>query len=105
MVHGVKNAGLLAALLLALIPAGAMAAQGQADRADPSRLREEMTRQEQAAPSPTRQPIHIQSAEPASPGAAAAIGSVLVGAVHVEGAVALPPGAFGAAIEPFLGRQ
>ena len=104
MVHGVKKAGMLAGLLLALIPA-AVAAQGQADRADPSRLREEMMRQEQTAPLPARQPLHIEPAEPALPGAAAAIGSVLVGAVHVEGAVALPPAAFGPAIEPFLGRQ
>jgi hemolysin activation/secretion protein len=95
---------MLAALLLGLVPSAVTAAQGQADRADPSRIREEM-RQEQPPPSPARQPLRIQPSEPGSSGAAAAIGSVLVGAVHVEGAVALSPGAFGPAIEPFLGRQ
>jgi hemolysin activation/secretion protein len=33
------------------------------------------------------------------------VGSVLVGAVHVEGAMTLPAAAFAPAIEPFLGRQ
>src|SRR4051794_30003276 len=102
MHHGVKRAGMLAALLLGLVPAQGAVAQGQSGRADPSLMREEM-RDERSAPAPARQPLRIQPLEAGSAGAA--VGSVLVGAVHVEGAVALPAAAFGPAIEPFLGRQ
>lgn len=102
MIDGVKRAGMLAALLLGLVPGAVMAAQGPADRADPSRMREEI-RQEPPAPTPARQPLRLVAAAPDASGAAT--GSVLVGAVQVEGAVALPPAAFSQAIEPFLGRQ
>ncbi|MEA3004404.1 MAG: hypothetical protein QOH81_3192 [Sphingomonadales bacterium] len=100
MLHGVKQAGMLAAFLLGLVP-GAVMAQSQADRADPSRLRQEM-REERPAAAPVRQPLRLQQAQA---GESAAFGTVLVGAVHVEGIVALPASAFGPAIEPFLGRQ
>src|SRR6185503_10775088 len=55
------------------------------------------------APAPVRAPVQVQAPAPAAP--MAAVGTVLVGAVHVEGAVALPASAFSPAIEPFLGRQ
>jgi hemolysin activation/secretion protein len=92
---------MLAALLLGLVPA-AVAAQSQADRADPSVMRQEI-REERPAPTVNRQPVHVQTQPVAA--TAAPVGAVLVGAVHVEGAVALPAAAFGPAIEPFLGRQ
>jgi hemolysin activation/secretion protein len=100
MHHGVKRAGMLAALLLGLLPAGVMA-QSRADRADPSLIRQEI-RDERAAPAPARAPLRLQQAEAGSSGA---VGTRLVGAVHVDGAVSLPASAFGPAIEPFLGRQ
>jgi hemolysin activation/secretion protein len=101
MLHGVKRAGMLAALLLGFIPAGVMAQSG-ADRADPSLIRQQMDEQ-RPAPVPERAPVRVQTT--AEPAPAAAFGTVLVGAVHIEGAVALPASAFSPAIEPFLGRQ
>jgi hemolysin activation/secretion protein len=100
MLHGVKQAGMVAAFVLGLIPT-AVLAQSQADRADPSHMRQEM-RDLPAPPPPVRQPLRLQQGQAAEPGA---IGTVLVGAVHVDGIVALPASAFGPAIEPFLGRQ
>ncbi|MDB5693276.1 MAG: ShlB/FhaC/HecB family hemolysin secretion/activation protein [Alphaproteobacteria bacterium] len=100
MLHGVKRIGMLAALLLGLLPTAAMS-QSQADRADPSHMRQEM-REPPAAPPPARQPLRLQQGQAGESGA---VGTLLVGAVHVDGAVAIPPSAFGPAIEPFLGRQ
>lgn len=92
---------MLAALLLAFSPT-AVSAQSQTDRADPSLMRHELG-EERTAPAPTRAPLRLQPQTEA--GSSSAIGTVPVGAVHVEGAVALPASAFGPAIEPFLGRQ
>jgi hemolysin activation/secretion protein len=95
---------MVAALLLALVPV-AVSGQSRTDRADPSLMRQELGA-ERPAPSSTRESVRLQQpVEAGSPGAASAVGVVLVGAVHVEGAVALPASAFGPAIEPFLGRQ
>src|SRR5437660_1306019 len=103
MLDGVKRVGMLAALLLGLAPAVALA-QSQPNRADPSLMRQEMREDRRIpTPAPVQAPFRLQTQ--AETPSAAAIGSVLVGAVHVEGAVALPASAFGPAIEPFLGRQ
>ena len=88
-------------MLLGFVPAAVMA-QSQTDRADPSLMRQEM-RDQRPAPAPMRQSIRIQPQ--ADGGTSAQVGAVMVGAVHVEGAVALPASVFGPAIEPFLGRQ
>jgi hemolysin activation/secretion protein len=93
---------MLAALLLGFIPSGVMAQSG-ADRADPSLIRQQMDEQ-RPAPTPAPAPVRVQAPAQAAP-ASAAVGTVLVGAVHVEGAVALPADTFSPAIEPFLGRQ
>jgi hemolysin activation/secretion protein len=102
MLDGVKRAGMLAALLLGFMPAAVMAQSGT-DRADPSLMRQEL-REERRAPAPVRhQPLQLQTQVEA--GSTAQAGTVLVGAVRVEGAVALPTSIFGPVVEPFLGRQ
>lgn len=101
MLHGVKRAGMLAALLLGFVPVGVMAQSGT-DRADPSLIRQQVD-EPRPAPAQAHAPVPIQAPAGAAP--VAAVGTVLVGAVHVEGAVALPASAFSPAIEPFLGRQ
>ncbi len=103
MFHGVKRAGMLAALLLGLIPAGVMA-QSAADRADPSLMRQQME-ESQHARTPTRGAADAAVQTQAQARPVGAVGTVLVGAVNVEGNVALPAAAFAPAIEPFLGRQ
>lgn len=75
--------------------------QNPVDRADPSVV-EEQLRQSEAH----RQPIREAPAPlaPAADQGAPAGEPVLVGAIRVDGAVALPPAAFAPAIEPYLGR-
>ncbi|HEX5184566.1 MAG TPA: ShlB/FhaC/HecB family hemolysin secretion/activation protein [Allosphingosinicella sp.] len=101
MFHGVKRAAMLALLLLGLIPADAMA-QSAADRADPALMRRQME-EKRPTPAPDRAAVRVQA--PVQAASPAAIGTVLIGAVQVEGNVALPAAAFSPAIEPFLGRR
>lgn len=103
MLHGVKRAGMLAALLLGFMPAAALA-QSAIDRADPSVMRQQME-ESQRLPTPTRAPAAVAVPVRLNTAPVGAVSTVLVGAVHVEGNVALPASAFGPAIEPFLGRQ
>src|SRR5687767_610843 len=101
MHHGVMKGGLLA-LLLSLAPAAALAAQSQADRADPSLAGQDMS-DERTVPGAPRLPLALEP-NPSAPVTDDERESILVGAVRVEGATALAPSAFAAAIEPYLGR-
>ncbi|HEY5721961.1 MAG TPA: ShlB/FhaC/HecB family hemolysin secretion/activation protein [Allosphingosinicella sp.] len=99
MFHGVRRAFALAALLLSLAPPAL--AQPSADRADPSVVREEM-RDERAAPVEAREGVRIDERRT---GTAPTFQPVVIGAVHVDGAVVLRPSDFAPAIEPYLGKQ
>jgi hemolysin activation/secretion protein len=99
MHHGVIKGAMLA-LLLILAPAAAHA-QPAADRADPSIAG--ARNGDEPLPQAPNSPLRIAPHPPAAADQAGAE-TVLVGAVRVEGAVALPPAAFAPAIEPFLGR-
>lgn len=99
MFHGVRRAAALAALLLCM--ASPAMAQTPADRADPSVAREEMG-DERPAPAEPRQSVRIDER---TSGNAAALQPMVIGAVHVDGAVILRPSDFAPAIEPYLGRQ
>jgi hemolysin activation/secretion protein len=100
MIHGVK-AGVFA-LLMVLVPGAALADPPAADRADPSVARGTFNDDTVAQPNRSRLP-RIESGAQA-PAADTGGESILVGAVRVEGATALPPSAFAPAIEPWLGR-
>ncbi|MBV8687714.1 MAG: ShlB/FhaC/HecB family hemolysin secretion/activation protein [Alphaproteobacteria bacterium] len=101
MRHGVKKTILLATLLLGGL-SGRAAAQSLADLSDASAVRQQP--REEVAPA-------TQFASAARPAIRVAAGTsslaegLLVGAVQIEGATALPVAAFAPAIQPYLGRQ
>ena len=87
-----------------LVPAAAGAAdivQNPVDRADPSvverQLGHEERRTQPAAPALPATPPRGETAVPGGP-------PIVAGAIRVDGATQLPPSAFAAAIEPYLGR-
>jgi hemolysin activation/secretion protein len=88
-----------AALCLAQTPS--LASQTPADRADPSVIEEELPDRRLPAPRPAN-PLSIQAEnEPDSP----ITGSVVVGAIMIEGADPLPPSLFAPVIASYAGRQ
>jgi hemolysin activation/secretion protein len=90
-----------AALLMPGAAAAADMAQPPVDRADPS-LVERQLGNEERRPQPAAPAL---PAAPARPESAVSEGPPIVaGAIRVDGATALPPSAFAAAIEPWLGR-
>src|SRR5687767_6898560 len=99
MHHGVIKGAMLALLLISAPTAAD--AQPAADRADPSIAGARSG--DEALPQVPRAPLRIAPHRPAEADQAGAE-TVLVGAVRVDGAVALPPAVFAPAIEPFLGR-
>jgi hemolysin activation/secretion protein len=89
----------------ALLAPGAVRAadmvQNPVDRADPSVVERQLGPDERRAqpPAPTLQ-VATPRGEPAVPEGP----PIVAGAIRVDGATALPPAAFAAAIEPYLGR-
>jgi len=102
--RGFRSALLAGAALLA--PAVARAAghadlQPPVDRADPSVVGRQLGDEERRAPAPTTAlPIATAQGESAAPEGP----PIVAGAIRVDGATALPPSTFAAAIEPYLGR-
>jgi len=96
------RAALLAGAAL-LAPEAARAAdivQNPVDRADPSVLQRQLAPEERRqAPPPalTVAPARSEAPVPEGP-------PIVAGAIRVDGATVLPPAAFAAAIEPYLGR-
>jgi len=97
-----------AALLAPGAPAAAAAGadtdavQNPVDRADPSVVERQLGAEERgpgrpAGPAVTAAPARDNPQVPEGP-------PILAGAIRVDGATALPPSAFAAAIEPYLGR-
>lgn len=77
-----------------------VAAQTPLDRADPSVIEEELRKPDKPPPQP-REPLRIERGV-----SAARIGvDVTVGAILIEGATQLPPAAFAAVIEKYVGRR
>jgi hemolysin activation/secretion protein len=100
MLHGVTRAILLSSLIIGGF-GGRAAAQSIADRGDASVVREQVGKEPAA-------PRELASARPVDRtplGLAADVGGITVGAVRVEGAMALPVSAFAPAIQPYLGRE
>jgi hemolysin activation/secretion protein len=100
MLHGVTKAILLAALLAGGL-GGRAAAQSSADRGDASVAREQLR------DDPRTTPL-LASARPVdrvAPATAVEAEGIQIGAVQVEGAMAMPVSAFAPAIQPYLGRQ
>ena len=92
---------LAGATLAAPVAAFADPAQPPVDRADPSVVERQLDNEEHR-PLP---PGTALPAAPAQPETAAPAGPPIVaGAIRVDGATMLPPAAFAAAIEPWLGR-
>lgn len=96
-----SKAALVVAAIAAAWPAAALAQTDPDDRADSAIASED-----------ERRPEPVQVSRPAPPamqaevedGSAPAGAAFVAGAIRVDGAVALPPSAFAAAIEPYLGR-
>ena len=96
------KAAAVAAALLTSSAALAGEAQTPVDRSDPAVLVEE---EREAAPPPAPAPTPASAIAAPDPNGVALSGPPIVaGAIRVEGAEALPPSAFAAAIEPYLGR-
>ena len=93
---------LLAGAALAA-PAAAFAdpAQPPVDRADPSVVERQLGNEERSPPPPATSlpaaPAQREAAAPEGP-------PIVAGAIRVDGATMVPPAAFAAAIEPYLGR-
>lgn len=89
------------AVLFAARPVMAFEGQPPVDRSDPSVAIEEVQQSDAQRPIRTDQPeiSRDETAEPAGSETA-----IVVGAIRVEGATALPPAAFAGAIEPYLGQ-
>src|SRR3546814_3479444 len=87
-----------AAICLAQAPS--LASQTPADRADPSVIEEELLDQQVPTPRPS-EPLSIQ---PERQPDVAVSGSVVAGAILVEGAEALPASAFAPVIASYAGR-
>ena len=85
-------------LLAAASPAAA-AEQNPIDRSDPAVIAKELQRQPKDKVKPEPAPEL-----PTAPAEVALPGTFVAGAIRIEGAVALPPNAFAAVIEPYLGR-
>jgi hemolysin activation/secretion protein len=100
MLHGVIRSLLLTTLLLGGT-GGRAAAQSIADRGDASLIREQAGRE----PAPLREIASVRPLDPTPRALAANVDGITVGAVHVEGAMAVPASAFAAAIQPYLGRE
>lgn len=100
MLHGVTRAILLAGLLIGGL-GGRAGAQSTLDRGDASIVREQVGKEAAA-------PRELASARPVDrtpQGVAADVGGITVGAVQVEGAMAVPVSAFAPVIQPYLGRE
>ena len=92
---------ILPAVALAFgVMASAPAYQNAADQADPSVIRDELRQDERSQPKP-RAPLEIGRSQA---GSTAITGDVVVGAIRIEGASALPPPAFATVIENYVGR-
>lgn len=94
--------GIAVAALLLPAAAAAADAQNPIDRSDPAVAAEELGERERPAnrsDTPALPPVAAPA--PSAP----AVQPFVVGAVRVEGAVAIPPAAFAPAIEPWLGRR
>lgn len=91
---------LLAGMLAFGAIASAPAYQTSSDQADPSVIEEELRQDERASPR-SRPSIEINSPRA---GTSAITEDVVVGAIRVEGASALPPAAFAPVIENYVGR-
>lgn len=89
-----------AALFAAALPAPSHAAQDVLDRTDPAVLGKAMRGEDPVDPTSTQPLIAEQSARSPQSGTE----TLLVGAIRVEGSVALPPSAFAPVIEIYVGR-
>lgn len=94
-------ARLLAALAtLSLLGSGAQAAQTPLDRADPAVIEEELPDADADRPATPALP----AIGPTTSGDVAVAGTIVAGAIRVEGAEALPPSAFAPVIARYAGR-
>jgi hemolysin activation/secretion protein len=91
---------LTAAALAFGVIASADAYQTAVDQADPSVVREELRQEDPMQPKPSS-PVSIDRPQA---GSSAISSDILVGAIRIEGASALPPSAFAPVIEQFVGR-
>lgn len=89
-----------AVLLAAALPAPSHAAQNVLDRTDPAVLGKELKGEEPGEPPRLRPLIADQSTHAAESG----VETLLVGAIRIDGTVALPPAAFAPVIETYAGR-
>ena len=96
---GIRS-GLAALALLSFGQAPAFASQTPADRADPSVVEDEL-RPEELLERPSRERPVVRSEARSE---VAVSSSVVVGAIRIEGAEALPPAAFAAVISAYAGR-
>lgn len=96
------KAMVMAATLMASLPAHAFETQPEVDRSDPALAIEEAA--DAAAQRPTPPERSDIVAEPYGDVTTPAQ-AVLAGAIRVDGATALPQSAFAPAIEPYLGRE
>lgn len=92
---------LIAAAISCAATTSGNAYQSAVDQADPSVVREELRQEDPAQPRRTA-PMAITRPQA---GNSAIRGDIVVGAIRVEGATALPPSAFAAVIESFVGRM
>jgi hemolysin activation/secretion protein len=86
--------------LLLAVPTAA-ASQTQVDQADPFVVEDQLGADERQ---PQSRPDTALPAAPARRGAEPPAEIVVAGAIRIDGATELPPAAFAAAIEPYLGR-
>lgn len=91
---------MLAACALAAAPAWGSDEQTPADQADPSVVESEL--RDEAPPPPKER--HILQAPAAAEGKSALTEPVLVGAISVEGAEAVPQASFAGVVERYVGR-
>ncbi len=90
-----------AALALGVMASPAPSFQTAVDQADPSVVKEEMRQDERVQPRSKAPRVAIGRPDA---GSTAITGEIVVGAIRVEGALALPPSAFAPTIEKYAGR-
>lgn len=91
---------LVATAMMGCLSAGAMAAQEAPDRADPAVVEQELARPEQGvASSQPVGPVQVETATEVD-----LSGTIVAGAIRIEGATELSPAMFAPVIERYVGR-